>query len=126
MKKNSFSDLVRRVVEDWKLQTKDMTDEYLDEDRSQWMKIYGRDNSERGKTLVDVMESDLHTITIELEQIRRYGKIIYDDKEKLKIGMIWESEDEFEKDARQLRQIIARVQKQIEKEKRDADRRTKG
>ena len=126
MKKNSFSDLVRRVVEDWKLQTKDMTDEYLDEDRSQWMKIYGRDNSERGKTLVDVMESDLHTITIELEQIRRYGKIIYDDKEKLKIGMIWESEDEFEKDARELRQIIARVQKQIEKEKRDADRRTKG
>jgi len=98
----------------------------LDEDRSQWMKIYGRDNSERGKTLVDVMESDLHTITIELEQIRRYGKIIYDDKEKLKIGMIWESEDEFEKDARQLRQIIARVQKQIEKEKRDADRTTKG
>ena len=126
MKKNSFSDLVRRVVEDWKFQTKDMTDEYLDEDRSQWMKIYGRDNSERGKTLVDVMESDLHTITIELEQIRRYGKIIYDDKEKLKIGMIWESEDEFEKDARELRQIIARVQKQIEKEKRDADRTTKG
>ena len=126
MKKNSFSDLVRRVVEDWKLQTKDMTDEYLDEDRSQWMKIYGRDNSERGKTLVDVIESDIHTISIELEQIRRYGKIIYDDKEKLKIGMIWESEDEFEKDARQLRQIIARVQKQIEKEKRDADRTTKG
>ncbi len=126
MKKNSFSDLVRRVVEDWKLQTKDMTDEYLDEDRSQWMKIYGRDNSERGKTLVDVMESDLHTITIELEQIRRYGKIIYDDKEKLKIGMIWESEDEFEKDARELRQIIARVQKQIEKEKRDDERKRKG
>jgi hypothetical protein len=126
MKKNSFSDLVRRVVEDWKFQTKDMTDEYLDEDRSRWMKIYGRDNSERGETLVDVMESDLHTITIELEQIRRYGKIIYDDKEKLKIGMIWESEDEFEKDARELRQIIARVQKQIEKEKRDDERKRKG
>ena len=89
-----ISDLIKRVIDSWKLDAKELTDEYLNEDRSQWMKIYGRDDSELGddKT-IDVKDGDIYTIAIELEQIRRYGKIVYDDKEKLKVDMIWDGKN---------------------------------
>ena len=37
-----MDDLIRAVVDSWKLDVKDMTDEYLNEDRSWWMKRFGR------------------------------------------------------------------------------------
>ena len=82
MKNKTFKELIKMVVEDWKEQAKEMTDEYLDEDRSAWMKKFGRDESHLPKGYeINYLDGDIHTISIELEQIRRYGKIIYDKPE---------------------------------------------
>ena len=74
----TIKDLIKMVVEDWKLQVKDMSDEELNEDRSEWMKTIGRekyDNEELEK------HSQIHSVSIELEQIRRFGEIVYDYEE---------------------------------------------
>ena len=84
-----MDDLIRAVVDSWKLDVKDMTDEYLNEDRSWWMKRFGRDDWELSDDeKIDMFDSDVHTIAIELEQIRRYGSIVYKDKTELNKEMI--------------------------------------
>ena len=77
----TFQKIIKMVVEDWKLQVKDMSDEELLEDRSHWMKHYGRTHY---TSLIDEMEVDIHTITIECEQLRRFSEIIYGNPEKKK------------------------------------------
>lgn len=70
----TIKDLIKMVVEDWKEQVRDMSDEELNEDRSHWMKHYGRKHN---NDYVDEFESDIHTVSIELEQLRRNRSIYY-------------------------------------------------
>ena len=89
-----MDDLIRAVVDSWKLDVKDMTDEYLNEDRSWWMKRFGRDDWELSdEEKIDMFDSDVHTIAIELEQIRRYGSIVYKDKTELNKEMIKDNDE---------------------------------
>ena len=89
-----MDDLIREVVDSWKLDVKDMTDEYLNEDRSWWMKRFGRDDWELSDDeKIDMFDSDVHTIAIELEQIRRYGSIVYKDKTELNKEMIKDNDE---------------------------------
>ena len=89
-----MDDLIRAVVDSWKLDVKYMTDEYLNEDRSWWMKRFGRDDWELSDDeKIDMFDSDVHTIAIELEQIRRYGSIVYKDKTELNKEMIKDNDE---------------------------------
>ena len=81
MKKISIKELLTKVVDDWKESVKDLSDSELREDRSNWMKIYGRDVDD--DYLVRDLEIDIHTIAIELEQLSRWNKIYYDDPETM-------------------------------------------
>ena len=73
----TIKELVRMIVDDWKWQVKEMTDEELKEDRSEWMKKYGIPHNDDGEE--DILWSDIHTISIEIEQLRRFGEIQYGD-----------------------------------------------
>jgi len=55
-----------------------MKDEELEEDRSEWIKTYG-DDDDRDEYKY---ETSIHTIAIEIEQLRRWKKIIYDKPKK--------------------------------------------
>ena len=72
-----MSDLIKMVVEDYKFQVKDMSDDKLKHDRTHWMKNYGYPTFDDGE---DHLEIDIHSITIQLEQLRRFGKIWYTDE----------------------------------------------
>lgn len=76
-----INDLVKKIVIDWKEQVKGLSDSELKEDRSNWMKMYGRHTDPDYKT--DEFDSDIHTIALELEQLRRWKKIYYDDIEMM-------------------------------------------
>jgi hypothetical protein len=62
------------VIEDYINQVVLMTDDELREDRSEWIKRYG-DYDDRDEYKY---ETSIHTIAIEIDQIRRWKKIIYD------------------------------------------------
>ena len=66
------------VIEDYINQVVLMKDEELEEDRSEWIKTYG-DDDDRDEYKY---ETSIHTIAIEIEQIRRWKKIIYDKPKK--------------------------------------------
>lgn len=70
-----FYNLLEMVKEDWIEQVREMGTVDLVEDRTEWIKKYGiRDeDTEKMKFLIDI-----HTITIQLEQMRRFGGIVYD------------------------------------------------
>lgn len=89
-----MEDIIRTVVNSWELDVKEMTDEYLNEDRSWWMKRFGRDDWELSDDeKIDMFDSDVHTIAIELEQIRRYGSIVYKDKSEFHKDMIKDNDE---------------------------------
>ena len=70
--------LLDEVLEDYINQVAVISDKELSYDRSEWMKTIGRekyDDEELEK------HSQIHTVSIELEQIRRFGGIVYDYKE---------------------------------------------
>ena len=72
----TLKELIRMILEDWKDEVKDYSDEKLIDDRSYWMKNFGypySDDYDEENTL----DGDIHTLTIELEQLRRFGEIIY-------------------------------------------------
>ena len=79
--KKDIQQILNDVKEDWEWQVKDMSDEELMEDRSYWMKYYGRDHDTYEKDMDDY-ESDVHTLSIEIEQMRRMGEIFYDERLK--------------------------------------------
>lgn len=70
-----FYNLLEMVKEDWIEQVREMGTLDLVEDRTDWIKKYGiRDeDTVKMKFLIDI-----HTITIQLEQMRRFGGIVYD------------------------------------------------
>ena len=69
-----FMKLVKEITADYISQVAVMSDDEIKYDRSGWLKRYGDLNDE------DEYEYDtaIHTIAIEIEQLRRFGKIIYD------------------------------------------------
>ena len=71
---NLFGD----VIDDYINQVVLMSDDELEEDRSEWLKRYG-DYNDRDEYKY---ETSIHTIAIEIEQIRRWQKIIYDIPKK--------------------------------------------
>tara|TARA_Y100001935_G_C16889720_1_gene306536 strand:- start:214 stop:477 length:264 start_codon:yes stop_codon:yes gene_type:complete len=78
-----IENILKEVLDNWKLQVQKMTDEELMEDRSHWMKNFGIPNTDyRDESSFD---EDIQTITIELEQLRRFGEIIYKDSKTDKI-----------------------------------------
>ena len=54
-----------------------MKDGELKEDRSEWIKRYGRDED---RETAYAYETSVHTLAIEIEQLRRWNKIIYKPK----------------------------------------------
>jgi len=70
----TLEEIIKKIIDDWKFQVKDMSDEELKEDRSEWMKTFSQENDSE----VD-LDSSIHTLSIEIEQLRRYQKIIYKD-----------------------------------------------
>jgi|TARA_B100001971_G_scaffold148844_1_gene137887 hypothetical protein len=83
-----IDDLLRLVREDWDEETYHYSDEELNEDRSEWIKTYGWYNEpiDEETNLI----TDIHTISIELEQLRRNGEIYYDLKNPSKKNMVTE------------------------------------
>jgi hypothetical protein len=69
--------LLDEVLEDYINQVAVLSDKELSYDRSEWMKIIGREKYD-DKELE--RHSQIHTVSIELEQIRRFNKIVYDYK----------------------------------------------
>ena len=66
------------IIKDFIEQVVLMDDRELKEDRSEWLKVYGGYNEKDEYKY----ETCIHTLAIEIEQLRRYGKIIYDVKDK--------------------------------------------
>ena len=70
--------ILNDVIQDFIEQVVLMSDDELKEDRSEWLKKYGDYNEiDKYKYITSI-----HTIGIELEQIRRWGKILYDIPKK--------------------------------------------
>ena len=71
-------EILDEILEDWK-DVSHYPDEQVNEDRGLWIQqtrdIFGEDDLE------DEVEADLQTIAIQLEQIKRFGKIIYQKKD---------------------------------------------
>ena len=78
----TISELVKEIVKDWKEEVKFYSDEKLMEDRSYWMKNYGYVNGFGHDDITDgeedILDSDIHTLAIELEL--KYKK---DKKERI-------------------------------------------
>ena len=66
------------IIDDYVSQVALMNDEDIEEDRSGWIKKYS-DYRVGEASNYDV---SIHTIAIEIEQIRRFGKIVYDISKK--------------------------------------------
>ena len=67
------------VIEDYINQVVLMSDKELEEDRSEWIKTYG-DDDDRDEYEYD---TSIHTLAIELEQLRRYKTIIYKPEKRI-------------------------------------------
>ena len=50
------------------------------QDRSSWMRNFGQTDTDAEYKKYNGLDADIHTIAILLEQIRRFGKIVYDEK----------------------------------------------
>ena len=73
-----IKELLDEVLEDYINQASLMNDKELSYDRNEWMRTIGREKYD-DKELE--RHSQIHTVSIELEQIRRFGGIVYDYEE---------------------------------------------
>ena len=70
--------ILNDILKDYIEQTVLMKDYELKEDRSEWLKVYsGYDDEDKDEYKYATC---IHTLAIEIEQLRRYGKIVYDVK----------------------------------------------
>ena len=68
------------IIKDFIEQVVLMDDRELKEDRSEWLKVYsGYDDDDKDEYKYDTC---IHTLAIEIEQLRRYGEIVYDVKDE--------------------------------------------
>jgi len=80
MKKNrNIKDIFKDTMKTWKDYVRELSDDELMQDRSEWMKTYGRDiendiNSQKDRF---IYHQELYTIAIEMEQLNRWGLIYY-------------------------------------------------
>ena len=74
---SEITKILNEIVTDYVEQVSSMEEKHIKYDRSNWMRVHGSTDDYKR---YDAYEADLHTITLLIEQIRRYGKIIYDDK----------------------------------------------
>ena len=70
--------LLDEVLEDYINQVAVMSDKELSYDRNEWMKTIGREKYDDEEL---ERHSQIHSVSIELEQIRRFGGIVYDYEE---------------------------------------------
>ena len=70
--------LLDEVLEDYINQVAVMSDTELIYDRSEWMRTVGREKYDDEEL---ERHSQIHSVSIELEQIRRFGGIVYDYEE---------------------------------------------
>jgi len=73
--KGILGDVITNISGD----TKFMKDTDLLEDRNKWIKRY-IENGGRGQE--DTYEADIQTLAIMIEQIKRYGEVVYDKDDK--------------------------------------------
>ena len=72
-----IKELLDEVLEDYINQVAVMSDTELVYDRNEFMKTTGKEKYDEELE----RHSQIHTVSIELEQIRRFGGIVYDYKE---------------------------------------------
>ena len=80
MKTNrTIKDIFRDTMKTWKDYVRELPDDELIKDRSEWMKIYGRDieNDIISQNDRFLYHQELYTIAYEMEQLNRMGKIYY-------------------------------------------------
>ena len=85
MKKDrTIKDIFKDTMKTWKDYVRDLTDDELLQDRSDWMKRYGRDIENDIISQKDrfLYHQELYTIAIEIEQLNRWG-LIYYKKDKI-------------------------------------------
>ena len=81
----SIKDIFTDTMNTWKDYVRELSDDELKQDRSEWMKAYGRDiendiNSQKDRFHY---HQELYTIATEIEQLNRWGLIYYKkDKKK--------------------------------------------
>jgi len=73
---SEITKLMIEILTDYVEQVSSMKDDNLKYDRSKWMLDFG---IEKEYDRYGGYDADIHTIAILIEQIRRYGKIIYDE-----------------------------------------------
>ena len=60
-----------------------MSDAELNEDRRDWIKKYGREGEDGSGHEHMIYDTAIHTLAIEIEQLRRFSKIIYINPQQL-------------------------------------------
>ena len=74
-----ITDILLEILSDYVEQVIFMKDEELLYDRSNWMLKFGQEKDKKQYDEFGGIDADLHTLAILIEQIRRFGKIIYDE-----------------------------------------------
>ena len=74
--------IVEDIITDYINQVVLMDDKELKDDRSEWIKMYGMisHDTDNDKTEYD---TSIHTLAIEIEQLRRYKRIIYNQEKRI-------------------------------------------
>lgn len=73
-----FKKLVEEITDDYIGSVAVMSDDEIKYDRSRWLKR-SRDFNDKEEY---VYETSIHTLAIEMEQLRRFGEIIYEKSKK--------------------------------------------
>ena len=76
---DQIMNILQDITTDYIQQVSLMSDEELNYDRSYWILHYGDGNGSYDENTYEV---DIHTISILLEQVRRFGRIVYEKGEK--------------------------------------------
>ena len=77
---NELHALLEDVIKQYINDVATMSDEELKQDRSEWIKTYAGSYDDDGTLEEMKYATDIQTIAIELEQLRRYKEITYIDK----------------------------------------------
>tara|TARA_S200000501_G_C20660874_1_gene671816 strand:- start:398 stop:634 length:237 start_codon:yes stop_codon:yes gene_type:complete len=74
-----IAEIFTEVKDSWLMDVRNLTDEQLMYDRNKWMKDHGRQSKDsKYYRSEDERSSDVHTIAILIEQLRRKDKIHYE------------------------------------------------
>ena len=74
----SISKIFTEIKDSWLMDVRHLAGEQLLYDRNLWIKKYGKmNNANRSE---DEWISDIYTIAIMMEQLRRFGKIYYNNQ----------------------------------------------